>query len=74
MEDKSLSTRSRASALMRPLGHYLLDSDGVGVTSLLALHRLVSDAAFSSPLWTRSGTELLLRRCRGSALHRPSRA
>ena len=51
------------------------DSDnGDGVASLLALHRLASDAAFLSPLWTRSGTELLLRRRRASTLPSSTRA
>jgi hypothetical protein len=73
MEATAHKARTRASALMRPLGRYMRDAD-VGVTALLALHRLVSDTAFWSPLWTRPGTELLLRRRLRPTLPRPSRA
>jgi hypothetical protein len=66
-------TRTRASALLRPLGRYLRDSND-GATSLLAMHRLVSGAAFLSPLWTRPGTELLMRRRRPSPISPASRA
>lgn len=78
MAARGFSTRTRASALIRPLGHYLRDSSsGDRVTSLLALHRLVGDAAFLNPLWTRPGTELcrwLLLRRRESTVHPSSRA
>ena len=62
------STRTRAGALIRPLGRYLRGASSADrVTSLLAMHRLVGDAAFLSPLWSRPGTELC---CRLSLRHR----
>ena len=64
-----------ARAVLRPLGCYVREAGGRDrmsdrVTSLLALHRVVSEAAFAEPLWTRSGAALcrtLLVRLRASS-------
>jgi len=68
-------THSNARAVLRPLGCYVREAGGrdafVGrVTSLLASHRVLTEAAFADPLWTRSGAALcraLLVRLRSSA-------
>jgi hypothetical protein len=74
MASTTVTTQSNARAVLRPLGCYLRESGGRArfsdrITSLLALHRVVSEAAFADPLWTRAGAALcrtLLVRVRSS--------
>jgi hypothetical protein len=74
MASATATFQSNARAVLRPLGCYVRESNGQArfsdrITSLLALHRVVSEAAFADPLWSRAGAALcraLLVRVRSS--------